>query len=614
MSERAAYLLIDHITDATKTGAAPPPTVSFIELGHDQRRALLQPPSTYRFARVPTGHGAVFSTASALQTFQKSAADGVGIELRCATAKGGWHSLFRRSLKAHGRGKPQLWEEIEIKLSACSSPTTNLELRTICAEGRDCRDHVVAWANPRVLHARRFEPRFTRLVVLISIDTLRPDHLSVYGYDRSTSPHLEALAEDAVVFDVAVAPAPWTIPSHASLLTSASPRIHGATSQHDIRAGLPLLSEILDATGWTTAGFVDTPWLGQFGFTRGYDHYDAEAPPPGSFRRGAQATRERLEDWLLQAEGDVFVFWHLMDVHGPYGAPAPFGGRFRSGVSHVTGSAFPELRKLEYHNYLELGRFRSFEDLVASYDEGIANVDSEVGQFLDLLRTSGFYDEALIVVTSDHGESLLDHGVWVGHGLFLTDDEIRVPLLIKLPDNRFAGRRIGAMVRLLDVAPTMLDVLEVTIPPSFEGVSLVSPHPGAPTAVPRLAYGESSNNGSRYVRSNGSKLITDWTSHREGVLSNHLRVKKPTPLTQNLEDKEQLYDLSSDPEELHNLIDANEWKKTAADLRLLLQRHQQALEHLDRSLHEAATERPSVMSEEQVQQLKALGYLGGVDR
>ena len=186
-----------------------------------------------------------------------------------------------------------------------------------------------------------------------------------------------------------------------------------------------------------------------------------------------------------------------MDVHGPYGAPAPYGGNSRSDVTRLHDGTLGELSKLGYDDYLELDRFRNFEDLVASYDEGIAHVDAEIGRLLDLLRKSGLYDEALVVVTSDHGESLLDHGVWVGHGLFLTDDEIRVPLLVKLPGNLHAGTRVDRMVRLIDVAPTIVGVVGVAArrasrastwcPPALGRLMRYRGSPSATAAIPARA-------------------------------------------------------------------------------------------------------------------------------
>lgn len=606
--------LVDALPEAEADHAsAVPLRVSWLELDRDRRRALVQhPPSSLRFTVAnPPGSRLALAPAMSSDTWG-TATDGVGFGVRCAGADGEWHELLALSLSPAERAEDRPWQPQEVALDACSAPETTLELSTTCGPANDCRWDLAAWGAPRVLSPRQLAPRVRRLALLVSIDTLRPDRTSVYGAERPTTPELEALAADGIVFETAIASAPWTIPSHASLLTSTDPSLHGATAERDIHPDARLLSEVLAAAGWSTAGFVDTPWLGGFGFDRGYDHYDAESPPAGSYRRGAAATRSRLLDWLFDAEGDAFVFWHVMDVHGPYGAAAPHGGRFRRHAAGDDGARLALLRDLAYHDYLRLRRYRSLPDLVAGYDEGIAAADDEVGRLLDVLRAAGLYEDALIVVTSDHGESLMDHGVWVGHGLFLTDDEIRVPLIVKLPGNRFAGTRVDEMVRLVDVAPTMLDVLDVPPPASFEGISLVKPRPGTRQALPRYAFGASSSLGARFVRSRDAKLITAWEVPAADVVAHHLRPQGPSPLTARLTGERALYDLAADPEERRNLAHSPERAAEAASLAALNDRYLVRLETLRRQMSGESGD--AELDDEQVRSLRALGYLGGEGR
>lgn len=608
--ERADHL-VGRLDDAVAVEAGRHPLrAAQFEIGFDQRRVLMQhPPSAYRFDDVPAGPRARLSVAPAMfPPAWERGSDGVGFELRCSGPSGEWLELLELQLSADGPGPREAWHPREIPLGGCSSPRTSLELRTDCGPSADCRADWAAWGDPTALDAAAFEPRARRLALLISIDTLRPDRLSLYGARRPTSPALEKLAADGIVFETAVAPAPWTIPSHASLLSSTHPAVHGATGRFEINREVPMLAEVLQSAGWRTAGFVDTAWLGGFGFDRGYDHYDAEVVE-GLPRRGVSLTRQRLLDWLGTATGDVFVFWHVMDVHGPYGAPAPFGGRFRADLEIAPDGRLEELATLAYHDYLALDRFRSFDDLVAAYDEGIAAVDAGIGRLLELLEEAGLYDEALIVVTSDHGESLLDHGVWVGHGLFLTDDEIRVPLVIKLPGNRFASRRVRPMVRLLDVAPTVLDVLGVAPPASFEGLSLVDPEPGSPRALPRVAFGMSSSTGARYVRTNREKLITDWGQPRERVIDVHLRPRTLSPLLSRIDDGEKIFDLESDSREATNLAADGRAPERAEALRRLVRDHGEWTREILNRLGSGADE--PELAPEQIRQLKALGYFGG---
>ena len=610
----------DHLVDRldTMVAAKPqtqPPMVSWLELGFDRRRALLEnPPSTYSFPGVTTSGAAVLELATGMAPGASgSGTDGVGFRVHCVDPQGDRRTLLELEIRPNERRQDRTWQDRKIPLSACASPTT-LVLQTTCGRpGSDCRRWGAAyWGDPRVVRLQAPPPeRVKRLALLVSIDTLRPDHMGMFGADRPTTPQLDRLAEDAVVFDTVVAPAPWTVPSHASLLTSTDPDVHGATTKHDIDPHLPSISGVLSSAGWTTAGFVDTPWLGRFGFPRGFDHYDAKPPPPGSSRRGVAITRERLLRWLEKTEGDAFVFWHVMDVHGPYGAPAPFGGRFRARLDTRADPRMAELARLSYHQYLQLNRFRSVEDMKAAYDEGVAYVDAEIGSLIEALRRSGLYDEALIVITADHGESFMDHGVWVGHGLFLTDDEIRIPLLIKLPGNRHAGLRVEEMVRLIDVAPTILDVLDVEAPPSFEGQSLVSPEPGQPGALPRVAFGSSSNTGAEYVRDNRTKLITPWPIPRQQVIATNLRPQADSPLLSPIESDGRFFDLVADPGERSNLIHSAVPDSRASELQRLLSRRARWVKDLKAGWESKPGPDAADLSAEDIDRLRSLGYLGG---
>jgi hypothetical protein len=308
------------------------------------------------------------------------------------------------------------WTDRRVSLAPCSAPTTALELRTRCGPAH-CTADWALWGGPRV-HFRR-APQTPRrpLVLLISIDTLRPDRLDLYGGERATAPSLRALAADGITFETAVAPDSWTIPSHASLFTSTEPHLHRADGSHALRADLPTLAEVFSAAGWETAAFVDSPWLDRPDFRRGFDHFDAATPGLPLARRGVRLVQPRMLRWIDRpSQAPAFVFWHVMDVHGPYGARAPFGGRFRAALD-PTASRQPPLRtlaELGYHDYLELERFRTLEDLLAAYDEGIAMVDAAVGELLARLAALGLYEDAVVAVTSDHGESLFDRATWVG--------------------------------------------------------------------------------------------------------------------------------------------------------------------------------------------------------
>ncbi len=604
----AEYLLIDHTGTAIAEGSEPLRVPSY-ELGYDRRRVLSQhPPSVVRFPEVPAGSGARLLTAPAMNPAAwEKPTDGVRFSAFCRGSDGDLVPLLEIDVSPAVNPEDRIWHDCEAPLDGCSAPRTEIELRTSCGERGNCAADWAGWGDPRVVYESTFEPRPRRLALLISIDTLRPDRLGLYGASRQTSPELERLAADGIVFETAVAAAPWTIPSHATLLSSTWPQVHAANARAPIAESVALLPGILRAAGWQTAGFVDTAYLGsKFGFDRGFDHFDDEAPPPGDYRRGARVLRQRLLSWLASAdERPAFVFWHLMDVHGPYSASAPFGGAFRQSVaSQRPGPRLEQLRRLAYHDYLRLDRFSSFDDLVATYDEGVAVADAVVGGLLQVLRDAGLYDEALIVVTSDHGESFLDHGVWVGHGLFLTDDELRVPLVVKLPGNRHAGARVREMVGLIDVAPSILDALGVAAAGSFQGRSLLSPAPGDPASLPEVVYGFSSNIGAPFLRTRQYKYIGPAGMTVEKILAVHLKARE-NALQTSLPVDEQLYHLRRDPGESSSLAAAQGPAKLAP-LRALLVRYEAEARARREGAPAAVTPELSVQEREQ---LRALGYV-----
>ncbi len=604
----AEYLLADHLDSAVAVRRVSHPLAApHLAIGHDERRVVLQhPPSAYRFAGVPSGPGRRFLAAPTLnpKAWEKPT-DGVVFEVLCRGLDDELTQLLSLAISPASKAADRVWHDREIELDRCSVPTTELELRTSC--GENCIADWAGWGDPRVIHPQVLEPRFRRLVLLISIDTLRPDRLGLYGAARNTSPELDRLARDSIVFETAIASSPWTIPSHATMLTATYPQAHGANAQTPIPSSVTRLAEALTTAGWQTAGFVDTPYLGhKFGFDQGFEHYDDDAPPRGDFRRGARVLRQRALDWLARTdERPAFVFWHIMDVHGPYWAPAPFGGRFRDRLAPPSSPdpRLEQLRRLEYHDYLRLDRFASFDDLVAAYDEGIAATDAAIGGLLQCLRDAGLYEDAVIVVTSDHGESFLDHGVWVGHGLFLTDDEIRVPLIVKLPRNRHAGTRVEDVVGLIDLAPSILEVVGAQKPASFQGRSFLSAA-GEPTSPREAIQGSSGNTGAAFLRTSRIKYIAPATISRRKLVDDVLKMQADVSLPLDVLVEEQIYDLRRDPAELDPASGTSEILTT---LRALVEAHAAASKA--RLAGSAPDEASSPdLSPEVKERLRALGY------
>ncbi|MDG2049052.1 MAG: sulfatase [Myxococcota bacterium] len=306
-----------------------------------------------------------------------------------------------------------------------------------------------------------------RSVILISLDTLRADHLGAYGYARPTSPNLDALADTGVVFEMALAQASSTLPSHRSLFRS---RVPSRTEGPE-----PTLAEVVSEAGLTTAAFTGGGNVSAaFGFDRGFETY-VDDP------RGFAESFDEIEIWIRTHAQDRFMlFLHTYDIHLPYDPPAPyrdqFGAEYRGQINgRMTLDALR--RERGFKGYRDQRSEANLSDadrakVVDLYDGGILYTDTFIERLLLLLRELSLSDETAIVVFSDHGEEFWEHGS-VLHSHTLYQELIHVPLIFSFPGHWGAGERIATPVQLLDIAPTVLDLLRIPIPKTFEGRSLL---------------------------------------------------------------------------------------------------------------------------------------------
>lgn len=313
-------------------------------------------------------------------------------------------------------------------------------------------------------------------VVLISIDTLRADHLGAYGYGPPTSPRLDALAREGVLFETAVAAAPSTLPSHASIFTSLSPHRHGASfaARRPLAESVLTLAEVLKGAGYRTGAFHDGGQIvPELGLGQGFEVYR----PIGQDRLAPVAAAGLA--WLdgLKRQEPFFLFLHTYETHLPYTPaaadlalfePEPYTGFLGKGVGHK------EMRTVKNQG-LPLSPADQTH-VVASYDAEIHSMDRALGELLEALQARGRLTDTLVVVTSDHGEEFGEHGTWAWHSHTLYEELLRVPLVLRLPADT-AGSvsdvRIPELARGIDLAPTVLDVLGLPIPEAFEGRSLL---------------------------------------------------------------------------------------------------------------------------------------------
>lgn len=311
-----------------------------------------------------------------------------------------------------------------------------------------------------------------RRVILISLDTLRADHLSAYGYERPTSANLDRLLDDAVLFERAYSQASWTLPSHMSMFTGLYPSVHGVVDT-DVRLGEDIwtLPELLQREGFATTAFTDGGYVGgKFGFEDGFEDYRELDFASWTGKKGLEKNYPFIESWVRShADESFFLFVHTFDIHAPYRAEGEYFDEFLAEAEATPEgiAALEYLKSLGTCDHLELDRFDSLEGVIAAYDGGILFADHMLGRLFDLLRDLQIYEDTMIVVTSDHGESFLDEGVYVGHGGFLHDGETRVPLVVKFPENRFGGRRLPDIVESLDILPTILSTWQIPEPPEL---------------------------------------------------------------------------------------------------------------------------------------------------
>jgi choline-sulfatase len=397
-------------------------------------------------------------------------------------------------------------------------------------------------------------------VILITLDTVRADRMGFLGSKLGLTPQLDALASQSVVFEHAYSQAPITPVSHATILTGTYPQYHGIRNFGDrLPPSVPFLPDILHSQGYHTGAFVGSIILDPkngfaSGFERGFDVYNAGfhrqktgERREASMQRRGEVTLGYVLEWLGQQKGGPFFLWfHLWDAHDPYNPPEPFRSRFPN----------------------------------TPYNGDIAYVDAIVGKLLDYLRSQGLYDNSLIAVAADHGESLGEHGE-LTHSIFLYDSTIHVPLLVKLPGNRFVGKRVNATASLVDLAPTVLEGLGQTPPPAMQGRSLLpligNPHPGF---RPSLATGDHSE------RSFG------WSALVSLRVGSQLFVRAPSP---------ELYDLASDPDAKNNIYPTNR----PAAVRLAIQ-----LDNFVKRISEGAPQSlQDGLDEKSREKLSALGYV-----
>lgn len=370
-----------------------------------------------------------------------------------------------------------------------------------------------------------------RNLILISVDTLRADRLGAYGYDRPTSPFLDQLAAEGAVFENARSTSSWTIPAHGSMLTGLYPRRHGLRGFADMfPEDVTTLAQRLQARGFETIGHSNI-WIldpGR-GFDRGFDDFTLNMPKLDGI--GAAPTiNQRASRWLARREpGRFFLFLHYYDVHSHYRPMARYREMF---AGPYEGPADGTTEQMERHRTgevsLDAADASHLSDL---YDAGIRQMDTELERFLGNLERKGLLDETLVILTSDHGEEFLDHGLFL-HGANLYEETVRVPLILRGPGVP-AGTRFDATASLVDVTPTAMALLGLPPPDDVDGVDL-----SLAWRAPELVDEE------RPIFFETDQWKPDSGRLRWAVVSGHTKLHAADGL-----DEAQQYDLAADPTE-----------------------------------------------------------------
>lgn len=445
--------------------------------------------------------------------------------------------------------------------------------------------------------ARSTTPGGRPHVVLVTIDTLRADHCSTYGYPRSTTPFLDSLAAAGVRFDWAYAPMPVTGPAHAALFTSLSPAALGLPRNGiALSAERPTLAQVLHDAGYRTAAFVGSyPVSHRFGFATGFDHFDDdfEGGDPtfsfkrwegldveGTFDRRAGHTVDRILEWLNGHDPatPLFLWCHMFDPHRPFDAPPPFETAFQPPA---------EATPVEIDNAL--------------YDGEILYADTQLERLVSATDRLLGRDGTLVIVTSDHGEGLMDHG-WPTHGAQLYEEAVRVPLVMRWPEGIATARQVRSPVQLIDLFPTLIELLQVDAGEMLlQGSSLAKLlADDKDAATEPLIHTQRREFRSRLETRPIASTSTDKVTLEivgEMYAVRHGRWKL---IDAPDEGRRELYDLEGDPQERNNIV---------ADHSDVADRLAAAIKQWHARQLELAPADPQQPSQEDLRRLELLGYV-----
>ncbi len=539
----------------------------------DSRLALIAPTGTrYDFEITPPVDG-VLELALGYVPPEEPVGPRMRASVFLTTADGGGRVLLDLEVETRSDGD---WRPFRLDLAEWAGQRVSLTFQTRAPEGG--APVWGAWATPEIVSESH--PEHGPDVILISLDTLRADRLGSYGYERPTSPNLDRLAERSIRFATAVSQAPWTRPSHRSMFSGLYP----SHRDRDLR---PYLAETLRERGYRTEALTGGGQMDfRLGFAKGFDTYRVF---------DWVKDLEELKRWLDGSTGRRrFLFLHTYEIHDPYTHTELVTGELPAGV---------ELRwdKKLYQGIRGRLTDEQMRQVSELYDGGIAYTDRKLGELFDLFERGGVFDRAVVIVTSDHGEQFWEHGSW-RHGMNLYDHQLLVPLIVHLPpdlarelggSSAVRGRVIEQQVRLVDLFPTLLDLLGIPIDYRTDGRSL-RPLLGGGELPPVDAFAENLNvklKDAKALRSSKYKYIFSFPRSKGE--------------SRGLVERRELFDLTRDPGERHDLSAERPEVIAELDARLMT-----LIELLSDPTEMETDENPEDLDPDLRERLEALGYIG----
>lgn len=454
-------------------------------------------------------------------------------------------------------------------------------------------------------------------VLLIIVDTLRADHLASYGYSKTTSPKLDALAAESLLFEQVASPAPFTVPAVAGLMTGNYPNRLGVINHSRssrLKEEIDTLAEAAAASGYATAAVVSNPWLASkvMGFDQGFQTFRTKRDI--GIKRGrfsADAVTDSALDWLesVSPERPFFLWTHYIDAHMPYSSKS------WSEVDHSSDETPALLKRFVEQSQdrqdIFYGDAHAPDDITAvveEYDRAISFIDHEIGRLIGGAQRQRGSDNLIVIVTADHGESLGDHGLYFAHDFTLYDELVHVPLLIRIPG--VPGGRHSALVSLIDIHATVCHLLELDCPSSTDAVPLpITDATTGDSEAERQVFAQNAPWRARYGKSpwhhmagpQGRSAMIRWNGNKL------LR----TPTTQGLH--WEAFNLTNDPEEKTDIYDPKDYAAHERALEMWLASEPSALsesvEPSDTGAAQSNSKKQQRLGRETRRELKELGYL-----